>query len=151
VSVPVFGNVGKVDTGIGNACQIKALTGGLMVGLGGAMVITGLVLIVAAVAGGTRAGKAAAGVVGTVAGGPAGGAVASAVTGGGSRRRRASVKPAADAVDDATVTAMQASAKEQTRQRRENPSEKQKEFERNRRAAQRANRFALQPGETAFP
>lgn len=147
VDIPVIGNLGKVDTGIGNACQLKALTGGLMIGLGGALLITGAILIVAAVASSTRAGKAAAGVVGTVAGGPIGGIAASAVTGGGrSRSARASVAPAGDAIDDATVDLMEASAKEQTRQRRENPSAKQKQFESNRRAA----RLALRPGEKAF-
>lgn len=164
VDIPgVSGRPGSFS-GIGNACQLKALSGGLMIGVGGALLVTGAILVVAAVAGGTKTGQAAkktgARIVGTVAGGPAGGSIASAAVGNAGtsskreakRTQKAALANLGDSAEEAQIAAMQESAKEQTRQRRDNPSAKQKEFETNRRAAKRASssRFDLQPGETAF-
>jgi hypothetical protein len=147
-------------SGLGSACQLKAVSGGLMIGLGGALLVTGVIVVVAGIAAGTKAGKAAAGVVGTVVGGPAGGAAASSAVGKAGtaskkvagRTQSAGVSSLLDGITDSEADALQRSAKEQTRQRRENPSAKQKEFETNRRAAKRASssRFDLQTGETAF-
>ena len=156
-------------SGLGNACQLKALSGGLMIGLGGAMLFGGVVLLVVAISAGTKSGKAAAGIVGGAVGGPAGakaGSAAAGVVGAAGNAGKAGTisAPRAQRSQNAGISALfgnsadnevqslQRSAKEQTRQRRENPSAKQKEFEANRRASKRAtsSRFALQPGEQAF-
>jgi hypothetical protein len=166
INIPtVTGRPGKFD-GLGNACQLKAVTGGLMVGLGSGLLLVGVVVLVTAIASGTKAGKAAAGALGTAVAGPAGGKAASSVAGTATKATKAGTISAPRAqrsqnagisalFGDATeneIEALQRSAKEQTRQRRENPSAKQKEFEANRRASKRAtsSRFALQPGEQAF-
>jgi len=160
INIPgVSGKPGEFS-GLGSACQLKAVSGGLMIGLGGALLVTGVIVVVAGIAAGTKAGKAAAGVVGTVVGGPAGGAVASSAVGKAGtaskkvagRTQSAGVSSLLDGISDSEADALERLAKEQTRQRRENPSAKQKEFETNRRAAKRASssRFDLQPGETAF-
>ena len=160
INIPgVSGKPGEFS-GLGSACQLKAVSGGLMIGLGGALLVTGVIVVVAGIAAGTKAGKAAAGVVGTVVGGPAGGAAASSAVGKAGtaskrvagRSQSAGVSRLFDGISDSEADALERSAKEQTRQRRENPSPKQKEFEANRRAARRASssRFDLQPGETAF-
>jgi hypothetical protein len=160
INIPgVSGKPGEFS-GLGSACQLKAVSGGLMIGLGGALLVTGVIVVVAGIAAGTKAGKAAAGVVGTVVGGPAGGAAASSAVGKAGtaskkvagRTQSAGVSSLLDGITDSEADALERSAKEQSRQRRENPSAKQKEFETNRRAAKRASssRFDLQPGETAF-
>ena len=162
IDIPgVSGRPGSFS-GIGNACQLKALSGGLMIGVGGALLVTGAILVVAAVAGGTKTGQAAkktgARIVGTVAGGPAGGSIAASAVGNAGtsskreakRSQRAALANLGDSAEEAQIALMEQSAKDQARQRRENPSAKQREFDSNRRAAQRANRFALRPGEDAF-
>jgi hypothetical protein len=75
-SIPVVGSILPSVT-IGNQCQMKALTGGLMVGGGFIILVLGALMIAGKSASGTRAGKAA---VGYVTGGPAG-ALAGASTG----------------------------------------------------------------------
>lgn len=148
-------------SGLGNACQLKALSGGLMIGLGGAMLFGGVVLLVVAISAGTKSGKAAAGIVGGAIGGPAGakaGSAAAGVVGAAgttskrtaTRTQSAGIANLGDPAEAEITAAMERSAKEQTRQRRTNPSAAQKQFESNRRAGQRANRFALRAGEEPF-
>ncbi len=148
-------------SGLGNACQLKALSGGLMIGLGGAMLFGGVVLLVVAISAGTKSGKAAAGIVGGAIGGPAGakaGTTAAGVVGAAgttskktaARSQSAGVARLGDPAEDEIISAMEKSAKEQTSQRRTNPSAAQKQFESNRRAAQKANRFSLRAGEEPF-
>lgn len=148
-------------SGLGNACQLKALSGGLMIGLGGAMLFGGVVLLVVAISAGTKSGKAAAGIVGGAVGGPAGakaGTAAAGVVGKAgttskrtaTRTQSAGVANLGDPAEEEVFAAMESSAKEQTRQRRDNPSAAQKQFEANRRAGQRAGRFALRAGEEPF-
>lgn len=74
-SIPVVGSILPSVT-LGNACQLKALTGGLMVGGGFVILVIGALMIAGKSASGTRAGKTA---VGYVTGGPAG-ALAGATT-----------------------------------------------------------------------
>ena len=70
--------IGPLSAGqLGNACQIKALTGGLMIGLGGVVMITGVVLVGAYWLTGTKAGKSALSIA--TSGGPVG-TVAKTVT-----------------------------------------------------------------------
>ncbi len=71
------GGVNIFGTSIGSHCQLKALTGGLLVGVGGAVLLVGVVLIASYGLKNTRVGAA----VGKVGGGPVGGAVGF-VTGG---------------------------------------------------------------------
>jgi hypothetical protein len=158
INIPGVSGRPGAFSGIGTACQLKALSGGLMAGLGGAVFITGAILVVAAIAGGTKTGasakKAGASIIGTAVGGPAGGAAVNAAVGKAStsskrtakRSQAAGLANLGDSAEEAQTALMEQSAKQQTRQRRSNPSDKQKEYERNRRAA----RLALRPGETAF-
>ncbi len=75
-SIPVVGSLAPA-VNVGNACQIKALTGGLLVGIGGVILLTGAVLIASHALKGTGVGAA----VGKVAGGPVG-MIAGMVAGG---------------------------------------------------------------------
>lgn len=74
-SIPVIGSLAPA-VNVGDACQIKALVGGLLIGLGGGVLLVGAVLIASYGLSHTSAGKAVAGVarftpVGAVVGGVA--------------------------------------------------------------------------------
>jgi hypothetical protein len=61
----LLGNWGSQDiaSGIGNACQLKALTGGLFVGVGVGLLLTGAVLVVSQTGAGKKAVGAASGLI----------------------------------------------------------------------------------------
>lgn len=59
-SVPIVGSIAPNVT-ILNKCQVKAITGGLLVGIGAMMTLTGVILIAATAAAGSKAGQQAAG------------------------------------------------------------------------------------------
>ena len=71
--------IGPISTGkLFNACQVKGIVGGLLVGLGGATIIVGVVIL----AGKSSSVRSAVGTVaGGIAGGPEGAAVGGAVAG----------------------------------------------------------------------
>lgn len=156
-SVPVVGEVG----GIGNACQLKALSGGLMIGVGTGLLITGAVLLVSALAAGTKAGQTAAGIAGTVVGGPGGGAIAQGLSGalGGVGRSSGASRAIAGARSGAARGRAQRAEAEEARlfdevlagvaeaQRTRSPEARRFERERpaRRRAAERASRTDGEP------
>lgn len=159
LSLPVVGTVAK---GIGNACQVKALSSGLLIGLGGSMLIAGAVLLVAALAAGTKAGQTAAGIAGTALGGPGAGRLASsaagalgglgrssagsrAIEGARSGARRASQEKA-DREQEALFNEVLASVAESRR----NPSEARRRYERQRPAMRRASERTAPAGEQPF-
>lgn len=148
-SLPLVGGLFPKTT-FGNACQLKALAGGLMVGLGGIVTLTGLILVVAGAAANTRVGKTALGVAGTVI--PEG-RVAGALSGAGrssgaSRAISGSMRSAArqaekdlkaeQARQDREQSVADEAAYQQARREAANPSEKRQQYERDRRAAKRA-------------
>ena len=82
------------STSVGTACQLKALTGGLLIGVGGLVLLVGTILIVANGLVSTSAGRAAVGLAGG--GGPVG-TVARGLSGGArglSSRRQANIDQA---------------------------------------------------------
>ena len=78
-SVPLIGSFAPSVT-IFNACQVKAIAGGLLVGLGAVVMLAGAVLVVS----NTKAGKTAVAAAGAIGGGPVG-KVAAGISSGAKR------------------------------------------------------------------
>lgn len=133
---------------IGTACQLKALTGGLMVGAGISLMVSGAILLTVALAAGTKAGQAAAGVVSQVT--PAGrvsGALGALGRQSSASRAIAGAREGNRRRQNARVDELFTNAAAQSRADRENPSAERRQFEANRRAARR---FEPRAGEEPF-
>ena len=138
-SIPLIGSLSPQVT-IFNACQVKAITGGLMVSLGAVVGVVGLILVVAGVAAGTKIGQQAAGVATTVI--PQG-RIAGAVGAVGRSSTASKAISGAQAGGQKRAAARQDSADEELYQEtrrqaakdRENPSPARRQFQSEARAA----------------
>lgn len=143
---------------VGNACQLKALGGGLMIGAGAGLIIAGAVLLVA----GTKAFQTLAGIAGTAVGGPGAGRVASGAAGalGGAGRSsqasraiagaRQGVRGAREARADREEQALFDEVLGGIAESRRNPSPARRAYERQRPAMRRASERTASPGEEPF-
>jgi len=139
-SVPLVGSVAPSVT-IFNACQVKAIAGGLLVGLGAVVMLAGAVLVVS----NTKAGRTAVAAAGAIGGGPVG-MVAGGISKGAktaTARVRGSSTPRANpasTVRQSAPSSEQAKAPSMAAQRREAQAAKaaQEEQDRRERDAQHA-------------